>query len=129
MFSAATGDSDRVDVMTEFMLMNSPASNMYPESWWYPNRFSDIGNQEHSSWIAYAMSTVYPELKDAARRLEGDVDGDGEVGVTDALAALRMALEPKNYYESEKRLADMDGDGEATVSDTLRILRRAAGLA
>ena len=128
MFSAATGDTDRVDVMTEFMLMNSPASNMYPESWWYPNRFSDVGNQEHSSWIAYAMSTVYPELKEAAR-LEGDVDGDGEVAVTDALASLRMALDPKEYYDSEKRLADIDGDGEVTVSDTLRIMRRAAGLA
>ena len=114
--------------MTEFMLMNSPASNMYPESWWYPNKFSDIGNQEHSSWIAYAMSTVYPELKDAVS-LKGDVDGDGEVGVTDALASLRMALEPKEYYDSEKRPADIDGDGEVTVSDTLRIMRRAAGLA
>ena len=129
MFSAATGDAERVGVMTEFMLMNSPASNMYPESWWYPNRFSDVGNQEHSSWIAYAMSTVYPELKDAARRPEGDVDGDGEVAVTDALEALRMTLHPKNYYDSEKRAADMDGDGEPTVSDVLRIMRRAAGLA
>ena len=129
MFSAAVGDTERVGVMTEFMLMNSPASNMYPESWWYPNRFSDVGNQEHSSWIAYAMATVYPELKEAVRRPEGDVDGDGEVTVTDALAALRMALDPKEYYDHEKRLADMDGDGEATVSDTLRIMRRAAGLA
>ena len=128
MFSAATGDTDRVDTMTEFMLMNSPASNMYPESWWYPNRFSDVGNQEHSSWIAYAMATVYPELKDAVRRPEGDVDGDGEVGVTDALAAMRMALSPEDYYASEKRAADMDGDGEPTVSDALRILRRSAGL-
>lgn len=129
MFSAAIGDTARVDEMTEFMLMNSPASNMYPESWWYPNRFSDVGNQEHSSWIAYAMATVYPELKDAVRRPEGDVDGDGEVTVTDALASLRMAIDPKEYYDSEKRLADMDGDGEATVSDTLRIMRRAAKLA
>lgn len=128
MFSAATGDTDRVGVMTEFMLMNSPASNMYPESWWYPNRFSDVGNQEHSSWIAYAMSTVYPELKEAVRR-EGDVDGDGETTVTDALAALRMTLHPKNYYDSEKRAVDMDGDGEPTVSDVLRIMRRAAGIA
>ena len=129
MFSAAVGDTARVDEMTEFMLMNSPASNMYPESWWYPDRFSDVGNQEHSSWIAYAMATVYPELKDAVRRPEGDVDGDGEVTVTDALASLRMAIDPKEYYDSEKRLADMDGDGEATVSDTLRILRCAAKLA
>ena len=129
MFSAAIGDTARVDEMTEFMLMNSPASNMYPESWWYPNRFSDVGNQEHSSWIAYAMATVYPELKDAVRRPEGDVDGDGEVTVTDALASLRMAIDPKEYYDSEKRLADIDGDGEATVSDTLRIMRRAAKLA
>ena len=56
----------------------------------------------------------------------GDVDDDGEVAVTDALAALRIALgivEPEGY---QAEAADADKDGEVTVSDVLRILRVAA---
>lgn len=56
----------------------------------------------------------------------GDVDDDGEVTVTDALAALRIALgitEPEGY---QAEAADVDKDGEVTVSDVLRILRVAA---
>ena len=58
----------------------------------------------------------------------GDVDDDGEISVTDALAALRIALgltEPQGY---QSITADVDGDGVITVSDALRILRTAAGL-
>ena len=58
----------------------------------------------------------------------GDVDDDGEVTVTDALAALRIALgitEPEGY---QAQAADVDKDGEVTVSDVLRILRVAAKL-
>ena len=58
----------------------------------------------------------------------GDVDDDGEIGVTDALAALRIALgiaEPQGYQSIS---ADLDGDCVITVSDALRILRIAAGL-
>ena len=58
----------------------------------------------------------------------GDVNDDGEIGVTDALAALRIALglaEPTGY---QNITADVDGDGDTTVSDALRILRRAAGV-
>ncbi|MBO4584399.1 MAG: leucine-rich repeat protein [Clostridia bacterium] len=57
----------------------------------------------------------------------GDVDDDGEIAVTDALAALRIALglaEPQGY---QNVTADVDGDGIVTVSDVLRILRAAAG--
>ena len=56
----------------------------------------------------------------------GDVDDDGEVTVTDALTALRIALgivEPEGY---QAEAADVDKDGEVTVSDVLRILRVAA---
>ena len=58
-----------------------------------------------------------------------DVNDDGEVDVSDALAALRISV---GLYEgvTAKRFfaADADCDGVITVSDALRILRRAAGL-
>ncbi|MBO4583880.1 MAG: tyrosine-protein phosphatase [Clostridia bacterium] len=58
----------------------------------------------------------------------GDADGDGEVTVTDALAALRAALGLAELDNDSFRAADVDGDGAITVSDALRILRIAAGI-
>ena len=58
-----------------------------------------------------------------------DVDGDGEVTVADALAALRLSVGLNDGVTAKRWFAaDVDGDGEVTVSDALRILRRAAGL-
>ena len=58
-----------------------------------------------------------------------DVDGDGEVTVADALAALRFSVGLNDGVTAKRWFAaDFDGDGEVTVSDALRILRRAAGL-
>ncbi|MBQ6552958.1 MAG: tyrosine-protein phosphatase [Clostridia bacterium] len=57
-----------------------------------------------------------------------DVDGDGEVTVADALAALRAAIGLTQPEGPEFRSADVDKDGAITVSDALRILRKAAGL-
>jgi len=128
MFNAATGNTERVDQMIEFMLMYTPGNNMYPESWWYPDKFSDVGNQEHSCWIAYAMATVYPELKDAISEIRYDIDEDGAVTVADALTVLKRVAFANNYYLSEKEEVDLDGDGFATVSDALKVLRKAVGL-
>lgn len=128
MFSAATGNTERVEQMTEFMIKNTPGSNMYPESWWYPDIFSDVGNQEMASWVAYGMATVYPELKEALNEIRYDLDEDGKVTVADALAVLQRVAFASNYYLNEKEEADLDGDGFATVSDALKVLRKAVGL-
>ncbi|MBO4696449.1 MAG: hypothetical protein J5643_04085 [Lachnospiraceae bacterium] len=59
----------------------------------------------------------------------GDMDGDGEITVADALAVLRIAAKLVPETPDSLRIADMDGDGEITVSDALRVLRIAAKLA
>lgn len=56
--------------------------------------------------------------------VKGDLDGDGEVTVSDALRALRMAAQLIDSDEA----ADVDGDGEVTVADALAMLRVAVGL-
>ncbi|MBQ9557717.1 MAG: tyrosine-protein phosphatase [Clostridia bacterium] len=61
--------------------------------------------------------------------LSGDVDGDGEVTVADALAALRASVGLSELEGAAFITADADADGEITVSDALRILRIAAKLA
>ena len=61
--------------------------------------------------------------------IQGDMDGDGEVTVADALAVLRIAAKLVPETSEAIRIGDMDGDGEITVSDALRVLRIAAKLA
>ncbi len=58
--------------------------------------------------------------------LPGDLDGDGEVTVADALAALRAAAKLTPPVKSAGASFDFDGDGEVTVADALAILRIAA---
>ncbi|MBO4583712.1 MAG: hypothetical protein J5756_01455 [Clostridia bacterium] len=65
--------------------------------------------------------------------LLSDMDGDGEITVSDALRALRIAAKldvaaaPKSTRSAI--LGDADRDGEITVSDALIVLRKAAKLA
>ena len=61
--------------------------------------------------------------------LRGDFDGDGEITVADALAALRIAAKLVPETPESVAIGDADGDGHITVSDALRILRVAAKLA
>lgn len=57
--------------------------------------------------------------------VKGDLDGDGEVTVSDALRALRMAAD----LIEDDEAADVDGDGSVTVADALLLLRVSVGLA
>ena len=60
--------------------------------------------------------------------LPGDVDGDGEVTVSDALMALRCAMGVLTPDEAQTAAADVNGDGTVGVDDALIIMRRALGL-
>ena len=60
---------------------------------------------------------------------KGDPDGDGEITVSDALSALRVAAKLAEPTETLLAACDSDGDGVITVSDALAILRVAAKLA
>ena len=57
-----------------------------------------------------------------------DVDFDGEITVSDALRALRIAAGLDEADELTRAAADADSDGEITVADALAILRKALGL-
>lgn len=59
---------------------------------------------------------------------KGDVDGDGDVDVSDARTALRAAVGLEKLDEKQKKAADVDGDGKVTVSDAREILRTATGI-
>ena len=78
--------------------------------------------------VAYGGFTVTFEIEIVSRIVPGDVDGDEEVTVADALASLRAAIGLTQLEGDALAAADVDGDGAVTVSDALRILRKAAGL-
>ena len=64
-----------------------------------------------------------------SNRIRGDLDGDGEITVSDALRALRIAAKLADETPEAIAIADSDGDGSITVVDALAILRVAAKLA
>ena len=58
----------------------------------------------------------------------GDVDGDGEIALADALLAMRCALGLMELTPEQIEAADVNGDGEVTLVDALIILRAALGI-
>ncbi len=75
--------------------------------------------------MAQAIKDAVAGLKE---RLPGDLDGDDEVTVTDALKALRAAVGLDILTEGETLTADLNDSGETEVTDALMILRIAVGL-
>lgn len=58
----------------------------------------------------------------------GDVDGNGQINVTDATLALRAAMGLMELSETQQLAADVNFGGSVDVGDALLILRRAMGL-
>lgn len=72
-----------------------------------------------------------------AELMQGDVDGDDTVSVSDAVIVLNIyaasaaGIDVTNYTDAQLHAADVDGDGTATVADVVFMLtyyaKRAAG--
>ncbi len=85
-----------------------------------------ITEQARVDAMAKAIEDAVAALQKAEKpTVLGDVNGDGEVDVTDALAILRMAV----GLSTPTANADMDGMNGVTVTDALAALRIAVGLA
>jgi len=70
--------------------------------------------------------TIEFTIVDKPANDKGDFDGDGELTVADALAALRIAARMAESSDEAIAIGDIDADGEITVADALAILRVAA---
>lgn len=92
---------------------------------------SDLVNDEYTITLdpKYTAVTISPFFKESQITvIPGDMDGDGSVTVTDALAALRIAAKLASPTEKDLAIGDMDNDKSITVTDALSILRIAAKL-
>ena len=58
---------------------------------------------------------------------EGDVDRDGEFGITDVTCTQRMLAEMITLDKTQMRFADFDNDGEVQITDATRMQRSLAG--
>ncbi|MGQ9524506.1 MAG: DUF3604 domain-containing protein [Armatimonadota bacterium] len=76
---------------------------------------------------------VVEQEVEVAKSCAGDVDGDGRIGVGDAVLSLRYALGIAQPEQEQLTRADLwppesGGDGRITVADVVLILRAALGL-
>lgn len=78
-----------------------------------------------STWRGYPIAMISTPMSE----LPGDANGDGTVGVDDALFALRSGMSLVSVGEELLPVLDVNGDGAVTLSDALAILRMAMGLA
>lgn len=85
----------------------------------------------HAKWLtdeemkALSLNRNYRELTEKGFC---DLDGDGEVGVSDARAALRIAIGLDSATADIRERADVFGNGSLTVANARTILRIAIGL-
>ena len=82
-----------------------------------------VTNGEKSLTLNFTVREQAPAGK------RGDMDGDNEITVADALRALRIAAKLVQPTDNDVATGDIDRDGEITVADALKILRVAAKLA
>ncbi len=86
---------------------------------------TDMKAQVQNGYAVFTTDHFSEYLLETAAARFGDIDGDGKVSVTDALAILRMAV----GLSAPTANADMDGINGVTVTDALTALRMAVGLA
>ncbi|MDR3294306.1 MAG: dockerin type I domain-containing protein [Clostridiales Family XIII bacterium] len=95
------------------------------------------GYEDYSTDLdeAYGVIVVLPPRDDIFIGLKaiadppagGDLDGNGQVTVADALLAATAVLGSGNLSDAQKQAADIDGDGHITMKDVILIARKAAG--
>ena len=72
---------------------------------------------------------IVVDTSEVSPLMKGDFDFDGQISVSDALFALRIAAKLAPETDEAIAIGDIDGDGKIAVNDALAILRVAAKLA
>ena len=90
------------------------------------NYMLQVVNGTKSVSVRFSIKDQTPPPPEVKR---GDMDGDNEITVADALRALRIAAKLVQPTDNDVATGDIDKDGDITVADALKILRVAAKLA
>lgn len=117
--SCANGDSFNGTALSGAQMMSAQSYSGYD--------FESVWTMEGDPDYPYAELTGLIGLG-ADAPLPGDLDENGAVGVSDAVLALRGAMELAQLSPAQALAGDVNGDGEVTVADAVMILRIAMGL-
>ena len=91
---------------------------------WVYSKDSSVNSGSDCGWVDNISIPGYIGTQYAP----GDVDMDGNVTISDALAAMRYAMGTMQLTEQQIQLADVDGNPGVSVSDALTIMRMAIGV-
>lgn len=73
----------------------------------------------------YTLAVSFTIEGEEPERVPGDSDGDGVIGMADAITLLNYCADPTESIRTDN--ADLDGDGAATLEDLLSLLKYLAG--
>ena len=99
----------------------APSTGVYTFQWTYTKDYS-VGSGNDCGYVdnvTYSGDHTYDP---------GDLDGNGEIEIDDALQVLRIALGLINSTGDQQAIADVNGDGIVNIEDALYVLRVALGL-
>lgn len=108
----------------ELSAMVAEGGQAYEEYAAFVETLTDLDNDQEAIDAAY--EALLAALEDGT--ILGDVDGDGSVTISDALAILRHTMGVATLEEAVLEAADVNVDGNITVFDALTALRISLGL-
>jgi len=92
--------------------------------------------QSEEEWVNISINTDNDSFISAeihynyipSNVIYGDIQGDGEISVSDVITLLRLVAsnEAEKLNDNQRLSADVNGDGNADVSDAIRILQHIA---
>ena len=110
-------------------------SDVYAEPWegfefigWFDENDNLISDESYHFTSGEEGTVFIARFSGGSEPTPGDVDGNGEVAVSDAVLALRAAMGIHELSAEQTAAADMDENGSIEVSDAIIILRVAMGL-
>ncbi|MBQ7061260.1 MAG: hypothetical protein IJM85_05710 [Clostridia bacterium] len=95
---------------------------------WFNASGTLLSEEPELRFYGTAPTALIARFTEVQTGLIGDVDLDGSVTVTDALLAMRHAMNIITLTGQSLLNADVDGNGTATVTDALLIMRMALGV-
>ncbi len=91
----------------------------------YIGMYRDSGRWNDFRTVQSAICLI---METDSAQLLGDVNGDGEVDISDALMTMRGAMGIIQLTADQQAAADVNGDGNVDVSDALLIMRCSMGI-
>ena len=95
---------------------------------WFTDEGELISEEALLQTAELGITSIVARFSEGTAVLPGDVDGNGDVSVSDAVLALRAAMGILELTPEQFAAADVDGSGDISVSDAIIILRMAMGL-